>query len=89
MRIAEPRGIHLRPLRIRTLRKSTLWESTAIPEFRQQAQTVARTALADLSGREAFLHSSRLQPDANELESIFGTRCEISISAACWFQKES
>lgn len=31
-----------------TLRKSTLWESTAVPELRQQAQTVARTALATL-----------------------------------------
>jgi hypothetical protein len=75
MRFAELRGIHLRPLRIRTLRKSTLWESTAIPEFQQQAQTVAPTALADLSRREAFLHSSRLQPAANKLESIFGTSC--------------
>jgi uncharacterized NAD(P)/FAD-binding protein YdhS/predicted metal-dependent enzyme (double-stranded beta helix superfamily) len=34
-----------------TLRKSTLWESTAVPELRQQAQTVARTALAALSSR--------------------------------------
>jgi uncharacterized NAD(P)/FAD-binding protein YdhS/predicted metal-dependent enzyme (double-stranded beta helix superfamily) len=58
-----------------TLRKSTLWESTAIPELRQQAQTVARTALADLSGREAFLHSSSLQPAVTELESIFGASC--------------
>jgi uncharacterized NAD(P)/FAD-binding protein YdhS len=32
-----------------TLRKATLWESTAVPELRQQAQTVARTALAALS----------------------------------------
>ena len=31
-----------------TLRKSTLWESTAVPELRQQAQTVAQTALAIL-----------------------------------------
>jgi len=31
-----------------TLRKSTLWESTAVPELRQQAQTVAQTALATL-----------------------------------------
>jgi uncharacterized NAD(P)/FAD-binding protein YdhS len=31
-----------------TLRKATLWESTAIPELRQQAQTVARIALASL-----------------------------------------
>jgi uncharacterized NAD(P)/FAD-binding protein YdhS len=58
-----------------TLRKSTLWESTAIPELRQQAQTVARTALADLSGDETFLHSSRLQPAATELESILGASC--------------
>jgi len=32
-----------------TLRKSTLWESTAVPELRQQAQTVAQTALLNLS----------------------------------------
>jgi uncharacterized NAD(P)/FAD-binding protein YdhS len=31
-----------------TLRKSTLWESTAVPELRQQAQTIAQTALATL-----------------------------------------
>jgi uncharacterized NAD(P)/FAD-binding protein YdhS len=31
-----------------TLRKSTLWESTAVPELRQQAQIVAQTALATL-----------------------------------------
>jgi uncharacterized NAD(P)/FAD-binding protein YdhS len=31
-----------------TLRKSTLWESTAVPELRQQAQVVAQTALATL-----------------------------------------
>jgi len=29
-----------------TLRKSTLWESTAVPELRQQAQAIAQTALA-------------------------------------------
>lgn len=34
-----------------TLRKATLWESTAVPELRQQAQTAARTALAALSSR--------------------------------------
>jgi hypothetical protein len=28
-----------------TLRKVTLWESTAVPELRQQAQTVGRAAL--------------------------------------------
>jgi uncharacterized NAD(P)/FAD-binding protein YdhS len=32
-----------------TLRKSTLWESTAVPELRQQAQTAARAALDSLS----------------------------------------
>jgi uncharacterized NAD(P)/FAD-binding protein YdhS len=32
-----------------TLRKSTLWESTAVPELRQQAQTAARTALAAIA----------------------------------------
>lgn len=34
-----------------TLRKSTLWESTAVPELRQQAQVVARTALSMLRSR--------------------------------------
>lgn len=29
-----------------TLRKSTLWESTAVPELRQQAQAIAQTVLA-------------------------------------------
>ena len=32
-----------------TLRKSTLWESTAVPELRQQAQEVALTAMATLA----------------------------------------
>jgi uncharacterized NAD(P)/FAD-binding protein YdhS len=32
-----------------TLRKSTLWESTAVPELRHQAQMVARTAIAALA----------------------------------------
>jgi uncharacterized NAD(P)/FAD-binding protein YdhS len=32
-----------------TLRKSTLWESTAVPELRQQAQTAAQTAIQTLS----------------------------------------
>jgi uncharacterized NAD(P)/FAD-binding protein YdhS len=31
-----------------TLRKSTLWESTAVPELRQQAQAIAQTALSHL-----------------------------------------
>ncbi len=31
-----------------TLRKSTLWESTAVPELRKQAQTAARVALETL-----------------------------------------
>jgi uncharacterized NAD(P)/FAD-binding protein YdhS len=48
-----------------TLRKSTLWESTAIPELRQQAQTVARTALHDLSESDPFLRASQLQPQAD------------------------
>jgi uncharacterized NAD(P)/FAD-binding protein YdhS len=34
-----------------TLRKATLWESTAVPELRQQAQTIAQTALATLAQR--------------------------------------
>ncbi|MGA2246909.1 MAG: FAD/NAD(P)-binding protein [Verrucomicrobiota bacterium] len=33
-----------------TLRKSGLWESTAVPELRQQAAAVARTALQRLAG---------------------------------------
>jgi len=36
-----------------TLRKASLWESTAIPELRQQAQIAARTALATLSSARA------------------------------------
>ena len=35
-----------------TLRKATLWESTAVPELRQQAQSVARIALAALAGSQ-------------------------------------
>lgn len=31
-----------------TLRKSTLWESTAVPELRQQAQTIAQAAIETL-----------------------------------------
>jgi len=31
-----------------TLRKSTLWESTAVPELRQQAQAIAQTVLTQL-----------------------------------------
>lgn len=34
-----------------TLRKSTLWESTAVPELREQAQTLARTAIESLKNR--------------------------------------
>ena len=41
-----------------TLRKATLWESTAVPELRQQAQSVARTALAALSSSENFVGTS-------------------------------
>jgi uncharacterized NAD(P)/FAD-binding protein YdhS len=36
-----------------TLRKATLWESTAVPELRQQAQIAAQTALATLSSARA------------------------------------
>lgn len=32
-----------------TLRKATLWESTAVPELRQQAQTIAQSALVTIS----------------------------------------
>jgi len=41
-----------------TLRKATLWESTAVPELRQQAQSVARTALAALSSSQNLLYTS-------------------------------
>ena len=40
--------IHADLLVAGTLRKSTLWESTAVPELRQQAHDVACTALAHL-----------------------------------------
>ena len=36
-----------------TLRKATLWESTAVSELRQQAQTIAHTALDALSRDQA------------------------------------
>jgi uncharacterized NAD(P)/FAD-binding protein YdhS len=36
-----------------TLRKATLWESTAVPELRQQAQIAARTALEIVSSPRA------------------------------------
>ena len=36
-----------------TLRKSTLWESTAVPELRQQAQSAAQTAIETLHGAVA------------------------------------
>jgi uncharacterized NAD(P)/FAD-binding protein YdhS len=38
-----------------TLRKATLWESTAVPELRQQAKAAAQAALAALSSRRAKL----------------------------------
>lgn len=41
-----------------TLRKATLWESTAVPELRQQAQTVARQALAAMSSRSLIITPS-------------------------------
>jgi uncharacterized NAD(P)/FAD-binding protein YdhS/predicted metal-dependent enzyme (double-stranded beta helix superfamily) len=47
-------AVHENLLVAGTLRKATLWESTAIPELRQQAQTVARLALDLLSRREAI-----------------------------------
>jgi len=34
-----------------TLRKSTLWESTAVPELRQQAAQAAQVALQTLNGQ--------------------------------------
>jgi len=50
-----------------TLRKATLWESTAVPELREQAQTVARKALdliAITSVLPASLYSGdRLAPE--------------------------
>jgi uncharacterized NAD(P)/FAD-binding protein YdhS len=36
-----------------TLRKSTLWESTAVPELRQQAKSAAETVLAFLRQPQA------------------------------------
>jgi uncharacterized NAD(P)/FAD-binding protein YdhS len=45
-----------------TLRKATLWESTAVPELRQQAQSVAHTALAVLSSHQTLLSSSPVLP---------------------------
>jgi uncharacterized NAD(P)/FAD-binding protein YdhS len=46
-----------------TLRKATLWESTAVHELRQQAQNVARTALAAVE--------SQLLPDSSSLKRAF------------------
>lgn len=40
-----------------TLRKATLWESTAVPELVQQAQTVARAALSALPTLDSALAS--------------------------------
>jgi uncharacterized NAD(P)/FAD-binding protein YdhS len=42
-----------------TLLKATLWESTAVPELRQQAQTAARTALSNLLNSGPLLNSAR------------------------------
>jgi uncharacterized NAD(P)/FAD-binding protein YdhS len=44
-----------------TLRKATLWESTAVPELRQQAQTAARAAIGALAGRYMPDNSSRIE----------------------------
>jgi uncharacterized NAD(P)/FAD-binding protein YdhS/predicted metal-dependent enzyme (double-stranded beta helix superfamily) len=49
--------VHSNLLIAGTLRKATLWESTAVPELRQQAQTAARMALSALS-RVEVLQSS-------------------------------
>jgi uncharacterized NAD(P)/FAD-binding protein YdhS len=43
-----------------TLRKATLWESTAVSELRQQAQTIARTAL-EIPCRHQASSNSALQ----------------------------
>ena len=40
------RSVHPDLLIAGTLRKATLWESTAVPELRQQASTAAETALS-------------------------------------------
>jgi uncharacterized NAD(P)/FAD-binding protein YdhS len=40
-----------------TLRKATLWESTAVPELRQQAGTAAQTALSLLLSHTAMAQS--------------------------------
>jgi uncharacterized NAD(P)/FAD-binding protein YdhS len=47
-----------------TLRKATLWESTAVPELRQQAQTAARTALSELLNSVSLPHSARPNPSS-------------------------
>jgi uncharacterized NAD(P)/FAD-binding protein YdhS len=46
-------GVHPNLLIAGTLRKSTLWESTAVPELRQQSAAVARIALQTVTGRAA------------------------------------
>lgn len=55
-------GTHSDLLIAGTLRKATLWESTAVPELRQQAQTAARTALSELLKSESFLNSDLSNP---------------------------
>lgn len=55
------------------LRKSTRWESTAIPELREQAQAAGCIALAVLLGGQALLHFSRLEPAGAELGSLLDT----------------
>lgn len=55
-----------------TLRKATLWESTAVPELRQQAQTVARTALSTLLNSASLLNSARLNPSSTYVATSLG-----------------
>lgn len=64
-------GIHGDLLIAGTLRKATLWDSTAVPELRQQAQIAARIALAKLSGG-AFLDPARLNPFSPPLAASLG-----------------
>jgi uncharacterized NAD(P)/FAD-binding protein YdhS/predicted metal-dependent enzyme (double-stranded beta helix superfamily) len=59
-RAVKPRGgTHSDLLVAGTLRKATLWESTAVPELRQQAQIIARTALSTLLNDAPLLNPAR------------------------------
>jgi uncharacterized NAD(P)/FAD-binding protein YdhS/predicted metal-dependent enzyme (double-stranded beta helix superfamily) len=59
--IKESGSTHWNLLIAGTLRKATLWESTAVPELRQQAQTVARTAIEALAHCNLMDETARLK----------------------------